>query len=116
LAFWEGIIGEFMFFLPITLIITLLASLLVAYIINPVFAVSFMQADEFNQDKAKRNRGLKIVSIVLGALALIFYISGSFGMGNFMVALILIYVLYKLWMIKAIQKFQEKIWPAFTTK
>lgn len=46
LAFWKGIIGKFMFFLPITLIITLLASLVVAYIINPVFAVSFMKKHE----------------------------------------------------------------------
>jgi multidrug efflux pump len=43
LAFWNSIIGEFMFFLPITLIITLLASLVVAYIMNPVFAVDFME-------------------------------------------------------------------------
>ena len=46
LAFWPGIIGEFMFFLPITLIITLLASLVVAYIINPVFAVDFMESHD----------------------------------------------------------------------
>jgi multidrug efflux pump len=31
LAFWNSLIGDFMFFLPITLIITLLASLVVAY-------------------------------------------------------------------------------------
>jgi multidrug efflux pump len=43
LAFWNSLIGHFMFFLPITLIITLLASLVVAYIINPVFAVDFMK-------------------------------------------------------------------------
>src|SRR5580698_2655468 len=39
LAFWNSLIGHFMFFLPITLIITLLASLVVAYIMNPIFAV-----------------------------------------------------------------------------
>lgn len=50
LAFWPGIIGKFMFFLPITLIITLLASLVVAYIINPVFAVSFMKPHEDDND------------------------------------------------------------------
>jgi multidrug efflux pump subunit AcrB len=44
LAFWPGLIGKFMFFLPVTLIITLLASLFVAYIINPVFAVDFMKS------------------------------------------------------------------------
>ncbi len=43
LAFWEGMIGEFMFFLPITIIVTLTASILVAYILNPVFAVTFMK-------------------------------------------------------------------------
>lgn len=47
LAFWNSIIGHFMFFLPITLIITLLASLVVAYIINPVFAVDFMKPHHF---------------------------------------------------------------------
>src|SRR5690606_22819923 len=49
LAFWKGVIGEFMFYLPITLIITLLASLLVAYIISPVFAVDFMKPEDPNR-------------------------------------------------------------------
>ncbi|MFO7765508.1 MAG: efflux RND transporter permease subunit [Pelovirga sp.] len=35
LLFWPGIMGEFMMFLPTTLIITLLASLFVALVINP---------------------------------------------------------------------------------
>src|SRR5205085_5637225 len=43
LLFWKGVIGKFMFFLPVTLIITLTASLFVAYFINPVFAVRFMK-------------------------------------------------------------------------
>ena len=46
LLFWPGIIGEFMYFLPVTLIVTLSASLIVAYIINPVFAVDFMKPHE----------------------------------------------------------------------
>lgn len=116
LAFWKGVIGEFMFFLPITLIVTLTASLLVAYIINPVFAVSFMEADEFKVDKAKRKRTLLIASVVLGALALLSYLGGSFGMGNFFVTLLLLFIFYKMWMVGAIQKFQEKWWPAFTNR
>jgi multidrug efflux pump subunit AcrB len=43
LAFWQGVIGKFMFFLPVTLIITLLASLLVAYIINPDICSRFYE-------------------------------------------------------------------------
>jgi multidrug efflux pump len=46
LAFWPGVVGEFMVFIPITLIITLFASLIVAYIFNPVFAVDFMKLDD----------------------------------------------------------------------
>ncbi len=43
LALWPGIIGEFMKFLPITLIIVLSSSLFVALVINPVFSFRFMQ-------------------------------------------------------------------------
>jgi multidrug efflux pump len=46
LAFWPGVVGSFMVFIPVTLIITLFASLIVAYIFNPVFAVDFMKHDE----------------------------------------------------------------------
>lgn len=110
LAFWKGIIGKFMFFLPITLIITLLASLLVAYIINPVFAVDFMKPhDNKTQDPRK---GLKITSIIFIAIAILFYISGVPGMGNFVVLLFLLNLLHRFWLQKVILKFQTKIWPA----
>ncbi len=49
LAFWPGVVGKFMVFIPITLIITLFASLIVAYVINPVFAVDFMKHDDESQ-------------------------------------------------------------------
>ena len=114
LAFWKGIIGEFMFFLPITLIITLIASLLVAYIINPVFAVTFMKPDNIYEPKSQRNQKLKIVGIIIGSLALLSYVFGGFGLGNFLVTIYLLYLLYNLWMIKAIHSFQNKVWPAFT--
>jgi multidrug efflux pump len=43
LIFWPGIMGEFMKYLPITVIISLLASLLVALVFNPVLAARYMQ-------------------------------------------------------------------------
>jgi multidrug efflux pump subunit AcrB len=113
LAFWQGVIGEFMFFLPITLIITLTASLLVAYIINPVFAVSFMKPESETPDIAKRNKNFKIAGILFGSIALLSYISGNFGMGNFLITIYLIYIFYTLWMTKAIRKFQNHIWPRY---
>ncbi|MCA9750900.1 MAG: efflux RND transporter permease subunit, partial [Gemmatimonadetes bacterium] len=42
LVFWPGIMGEFMKYLPITVIITLVASLLVALVFNPVLCARFM--------------------------------------------------------------------------
>ena len=46
LLFWPGIIGKFMVYLPTMLIFTLSASLIVAFIMNPVFAVDFMNYGE----------------------------------------------------------------------
>ena len=42
LAFWPGIVGDFMKFFPFTLIITLTASLFVAYVISPVQAAQWI--------------------------------------------------------------------------
>ncbi|MBC7411199.1 MAG: efflux RND transporter permease subunit [Bacteroidia bacterium] len=89
LAFWPGIIGKFMFFLPITLMITLFASLLVAYIINPVFAVDFMKPhthhDNSKVAKAKALRKLfKNVAITIGVglLCYIIYFLKYKGIGH----------------------------------
>ncbi len=46
LAFWTGIVGEFMVYLPITLIIVLASSLFVALVIIPVFSGAFFREGE----------------------------------------------------------------------
>lgn len=43
MLFWPGIMGEFMSYLPLTLIITLASSLFVALVINPAMASMFMK-------------------------------------------------------------------------
>ncbi|KJR97543.1 MAG: acriflavin resistance protein [Desulfobulbaceae bacterium BRH_c16a] len=43
MLFWPGIMGEFMRFLPLTLIVTLTSSLFVALVINPAMASIFMK-------------------------------------------------------------------------
>ncbi|MFT3682442.1 MAG: efflux RND transporter permease subunit [Ferruginibacter sp.] len=50
LLFWPGIIGKFMIYLPTMLIFTLSASLIVAFIMNPVFAVDFMNHGEHGKE------------------------------------------------------------------
>lgn len=112
LAFWQGIIGKFMYFLPVTLIVTLLASLVVAYIINPVFAVSFMKTEEeeaAGSSPKKFRRNL----IILAAVAGFFYLLRIWGVANFVVLMILLMVFYRFVLKNMIQKFQHKAWPAF---
>jgi multidrug efflux pump subunit AcrB len=53
LVFWPGIMGGFMNYLPKTVIITLLSSLFVALVINPVMAAIFMKLPAGH--KAKEN-------------------------------------------------------------
>ena len=59
MLFWPGIIGEFMSFMPLTLIVTLSSSLFVALVINPVITGYFARVP--GDAKAKPSRTLKLV-------------------------------------------------------
>jgi multidrug efflux pump subunit AcrB len=110
LLFWPGIIGKFMKGLPITLIITLGASLFVAFVINPVFAASFM-----NKDDKERSVFKKLIPwmVVFGVVALIGYITRHFGIGNFGVFAVLLIISYHFVFDAAIHAWQERVWPKF---
>ena len=75
LVMWPGIMGVFMQYLPITLIIVLSSSLFVALVINPVLTSRFMKVDELNHTKAAKRRQTKnvligcIVMLVIAAMA-----------------------------------------------
>ena len=117
LAFWQGIIGKFMFFLPVTLIISLLASLLVAYIINPVFAVDFMKPhheEEKEFGKISRKGWLRLT--LYGVIILISYISGNIGVGNFVIFLALFMISHRLFIYKWIGYWQNKAWPSIQNR
>lgn len=73
LLFWPGLVGEFMVYLPSILIITLTASLVVAYIMNPVFAVDFMDRKPVVLTK----RRLQTYGAVLGLLAATGVVTGQ---------------------------------------
>lgn len=111
LAFWPGTIGEFMFFLPVTLIVALLASLVVAYIMNPVFAADFMKPHDHDHSRTKLTKGYKITAVIFMAIALIWYITGLYGMGNFTVFLFGIYSLHRFVLEEVISNFQNNGWP-----
>jgi len=112
LLFWPGIMGDFMYYLPFTLIIMLSASLVVAYLINPVFAVDFMKPHRTIREVRAIDRKFIITSIAFGVMALIGYLV-NFGLGNFIVTLYLFICLNKFVFIWLIEKFQAKAWPSF---
>ena len=111
LLFWPGIMGSFMIYLPVTLIVALVASLLVAYIMNPVFAVDFMTEHEHDHSDSKFTKGFKVTAVVLGSLALVSYLTGMFGFGNFAVFLFGVYALYHFVLVRVITNFQTNAWP-----
>ncbi|HXC07257.1 MAG TPA: efflux RND transporter permease subunit [Bacteroidia bacterium] len=113
LAFWNGVIGQFMFFLPITLIITLLASLLVAYFINPVFAVAFMKPHDDNEKKSVFTTRLKIVTLIFGLLGIFFHLLHIPLMGNLLILLLALILLNHFILQHTVRKFQTKVWPRF---
>lgn len=80
LLFWPGTVGDFMKYLPMVMIITLFASLFVAYVINPVFAVSFMRKEANDQPVNHRRIGIYAGVAILAGL--LFHLMGIPSMGN----------------------------------
>lgn len=113
LLFWPGIVGEFMKFLPVTLILTLFASLVVAFIMNPVFAVSFMKRDDHGQSQNEGWKSILKPLLIMAALTGFAYTSFGVGFGNFGLTIIALYLLNRFVLVHLIRKFQEGFLPAF---
>jgi multidrug efflux pump len=112
LAFWNGLIGKFMFYLPITLIITLLASLVVAYFINPVFAVDFMKKEDHHNAKPKWTKSNSIMVVIAAVAAILGLVTSNIGIATFTITVLLFIILNKFVFYKAINYFQTKMWPS----
>ena len=72
IAFWPGMMGEFMRFFPITLIIVLSSSLFVALVINPMLTSVYMKLKE-NEVNFKK---ILLYSSIVFAIGVVFIISG----------------------------------------
>lgn len=72
LIFWDSLMGEFMKFLPITLIIVLTSSLFVALVLIPVFTSIFMKRGAEN-DVVNKKVAIKYVG-ALTVMAVLFYV------------------------------------------
>ncbi len=114
LLFWPGIMGQFMKYLPVTLIVVLSSSLFVALVLNPVFAARYMKIDD---PTAKVNhRRLFTVTGIIAAIGVISYFLGNVLMGNifvlpFLFSLLNIYALKPLALL-----FQQRLLPWLENK
>ncbi len=105
LIFWDSMIGEFMKFLPITLIIVLTSSLFVALVIVPVISATFIKPGEQTPiPKAKR---AWILALVLAALSVLSFLAGSNTMGNLFALFAFIGILNLYFLSRAARWFQN---------
>ncbi|SIS96466.1 efflux RND transporter permease subunit [Belliella pelovolcani] len=105
LAFWDDLIGEFMKYLPITLIIVLSSSLFVALVVNPVLTSLLMKVQDVDMIKPKKKP--LVVALVLSIFGIVFYIFGWISMGNLAMIGALLTVFNVLLLRKAIRWFQN---------
>jgi multidrug efflux pump subunit AcrB len=112
LLFWPGIIGKFMIYLPTMLIFTLAASLVVAFIMNPVFAVDFMEHPDEEELKGPKSAIFKKkgfwIAIVLGILL---DFAGAPFWGNLLIFFVGLVVLNVYVLNHAIHEFQHTALP-----
>src|SRR5690606_7401795 len=120
LLFWPGIIGKFMVYLPLMLIFTLAASLLVAFIMNPVFAVDFMNHPEDHTVKKKSHVFRSKSFIAMIAIGVFFDLLGFlagpngsflFFIGNISLFLAILTVLNTYFFNDWVHRFQNRVLP-----
>ena len=111
LLFWPGIIGKFMIYLPTMLIFTLSASLIVAFIMNPVFAVDFMNHPDGKKEPKSaifKKPGLWIA--IAGGLFL--DLLGARFMGNLIIFIAILAILNKYFIDDILHGFQNRVLPS----
>lgn len=111
LLFWPGIIGKFMIYLPTMLIFTLAASLVVAFIMNPVFAVDFMNHPETENKPPKSAIFKQPVFWVALGVGIILDLVGQPFIGNLIIFIVLLTILNKYVLDDLIHSFQHKVLP-----
>lgn len=111
LLFWPGIIGKFMIYLPTMLIFTLTASLVVAFIMNPVFAVDFMNHPEKEEKEKKTVIFRKPVFWVALGMGILLDVMGFTFAGNLILFILILVLLNRFVLEDLIRGFQNKVLP-----
>jgi multidrug efflux pump len=116
LLLWKGLIGKFMIYLPVMLILTLAASLIVAFIFNPVFAVSFMRPEGKEHEMPKRALFRKWWFWTLIAFGVLFHLAGWTGFANFLLVMAALSILNVFVLRDVIHFFQNRALPSLMNR
>ncbi len=118
LAFWPGLVGKFLYYLPITLIAVLAGSLLVALVVNPVFIARYSGLREklgVNEMDHRVRWAFWTVLLVVGLAGIGLYVAGQLPSSNYLlpVAILLVVIsisvmLYRWQLYKVVDWFQKQ--------
>lgn len=110
LVFWPGIVGEFMAFLPKTLIVTLSSSLFVALVLVPVLCALFMRLD--GAPTPPMRPAARWTLAAAGVLVLLMVASASpVAAATLSVTAVALILLHRLLMVRLARWFQDRAVP-----
>jgi len=118
-ALWPGTMGKFMKYFPITLTVTLTASLFVAMVVNAAMTGGSMDIEDKNVSK----KSAKLYSIIFTIVAVIFVLLGNIydskfakAIGHLAIISLGLMWLYKLKLYQWTQDFQHSFFPRMEDK
>ena len=118
-ALWPGTMGKFMKYFPITLTITLSASLFVAMVVNAAMTGGSMDIEDKNVTK----KSAKLYSIIFTIIAVVFVLLGNIydskfakAIGHLAIISMGLMWLYKIKLYQWTQDFQHSFFPKMENK
>lgn len=120
-ALWPGTMGKFMIYFPITLTVTLTASLFVAMVINAAMTGGSMDIEDKNISK----KSIKRYTIIFTVVGLFFAILGNShvydnkllrGIGHLAIISLVLMWLYRIKLYQWTQDFQHSFFPRLEEK
>lgn len=105
LMFWGGMMGEFMKYMPITLMVVLTSSLFVGLIIIPVMTNTFERVSKNTMNKSSRK--YYIIGGAFVIFAAVFYVMDTYVLANMLALVAILMISHQLFMKKVSLWFQE---------
>ena len=120
---WPGIMGEFMSYLPLTLIVTLSSSLFVALVINPAMCAFFMKVPgqksgqlTATEIEAQGEQPIEIKGVILKSYAALLRVSLNHKLTVLVAAFAVLVFLWQVWMLRIGIEKPVEFFPAIDPK